>query len=148
MCCARLWIPMGLPQKAGEEVLVERSHVSSKEHPTDLASVVSGLITTSGHETNRRSSRRCRNKTVAHRDRINPRHDSASTTCVTIHRKHLGRDSPSEVLGSCQTYLPPAQGRRGGSGTAPCAYFIRLNSYLNLDPNRLRAFACGVKQFR
>ena len=89
---------MGLPHKAGKEVLVERSHVSSKEHPTDLASVVSGLITTSGHETNRRSSRRCRNKTVAHRDRINPRHDSASTTCVTIHRKHLGRDSPSECL--------------------------------------------------
>ena len=89
---------MGLPHKAGREVLVERAHVSSKEHPTDLASVVSGLITTSGHETNRRSSRRCRNKTVAHRDRINPRHDSASTTCVTIHRKHLGRDSPSECL--------------------------------------------------
>ena len=89
---------MGLPHKAGKEVLVERSHVLSKEYPTDLASVVSGLITTSGHETNRRSSRRCRNKTVAHRDRINPRHDSASTTCVTIHRKHLGRDSPSECL--------------------------------------------------
>ncbi len=29
---------MGLPHKAGKEVLVERSHVSSKEHPTDLAS--------------------------------------------------------------------------------------------------------------
>ena len=97
MRCSLRWPPMDL-HKAGKEVLVERSHVSSKEHPTDLASVVSGLITTSGHETNRRSSRRCRNKTVAHRDRINPRHDSASTTCVTIHRKHLGRDSPSECL--------------------------------------------------
>ena len=82
------------------------------------------MTPTSGHETNRRSSRRCRNKTVAHRDRINPRHDSASTTCVTIQRKHLGRDSPSAcfLIRSCQTYLPPAQGRRGGAGTAPCAF--------------------------
>ena len=85
------------------------------------------MITTSGHETNRRSSRRCRNKTVAHRDRINPRYDSASTTCVTIHR-NIEDTSAAICLVSvflirrCQTCLPPAQSRRGGSGMAPCAF--------------------------
>jgi hypothetical protein len=91
--------PMGLPHKAGKEVLVERSHVSSKEHPTDLASNGIGF---DNYE--RPGDEESVEPTMSKQDggtprpNQHPRHDSASTSCVTIHRKHLGRDSPSECL--------------------------------------------------
>ena len=118
------------------------------KHPTDLASVVSGLTTTHGHDakpsvepTTYASKRRC-TETESTRAVIRPRRSALRWN------PHASAAVCLRVLGRCQTCLPPAQGRRGGSACGPVRGgrfrkndFTRLNSYGSLGPSSAAMFA-------